>query len=326
MSQQAENILVIKLSALGDFVIALGAMEAIRKHHKDAKITLLTTKPFVDIAEASGYFDEVLVTKRHKWWDILGWLKLRAELGKRNFKRVYDLQLNGRTNLYYKLFWFGKKPEWSGVVEGTSLQYKNPNWRDMHVFTRHKEILKVASIENIGLPDLKWAKANISFYRLKKPYVVLVPGCSPLWPEKKWPSMKYAGLAKRLSASNMNVVIMGTEADSDDTRRVALACPEAIDLTGQTSLLEVLAITKDAFMTIGNDTGPMHMAAIAGSPIIVLFSSASDPEISAPRGKDVVIIQTDDLMDLSVKDVWEQYRKLRVSLVDDDNVKIADIN
>ena len=136
-----------------------------------------------------------------------------------------------------------------------------------------------------------------------------------MWPEKKWPSVKYAALAKRLAASNMNVVIIGTDTDSDDTRRVALACPEAVDLTGQTSLLEVLTITKGAFMTIGNDTGPVHMAAIAGSPVIVLFSSASDPKMSAPRSKrEVVVIQSDDLMDLSVKDVWEQYLRLKSTL------------
>ena len=53
------HILVIKLAALGDFVQALGPCAAIRQHHKDARITLLTTAPFEDLARQSGYFDEV---------------------------------------------------------------------------------------------------------------------------------------------------------------------------------------------------------------------------------------------------------------------------
>ena len=59
-----ERILVIKLSALGDFLVAMGAMEAIRKHHPKDHITLLTTRPFLDIAQRSGYFNEILIDRR----------------------------------------------------------------------------------------------------------------------------------------------------------------------------------------------------------------------------------------------------------------------
>ncbi len=309
-----ENILVIKLSALGDFMIALGAMEAIRKHHKDAKITLLTTKLFIDIAEASGYFNEIIVTERHKWWNIAGWLDLYKKIKKRNFKFVYDLQLNDRTAFYYKLFWIGKKPKWSGVVKSASHQYKNPNWRNMHAFKRHREILKIANIDKVNLPNLKWANADISFFKIKKPYIVLVAGCSPAWPEKRWPAIKYAALAKRLFMSDMNIVIIGSDADREVNEKIARTCPNAIDLTGQTSLLEVLAITKNAYMTIGNDTGPVHMAAIAGSPVMVFFSGASNPELSAPVGQNILIIDSDDLQNLSVKEVWKEYLSFKKSL------------
>ena len=71
-----EKILVIKLSAFGDFILALGPMAAIRRHHADAQITLLTTAPFVSLARESGYFDDICVDLRPGLTDVRGWSRL----------------------------------------------------------------------------------------------------------------------------------------------------------------------------------------------------------------------------------------------------------
>ena len=78
----------------------------------------------------------------------------------------------------------------------------------------------------------------------------------------------------------------------------------ALDLTGRTSLLELAEVARGADVAVGNDTGPMHMAATVGCRAVVLFSAASDPAICAPRG-DVRIIRCDDLVELPVHDVAE---------------------
>src|ERR1035437_237431 len=100
----AEKILVIKLSALGDFILAMGAMEAIRQHHKGAHITLLTTRPFLDIAQRSGYFNDIIVDGLPKFYEVHLWYFLFKKLNGGGFSRVYDLQLNERTAVYYRLF------------------------------------------------------------------------------------------------------------------------------------------------------------------------------------------------------------------------------
>ena len=75
------RILIIKLGALGDFVQALGPMAAIRKHHAGASVTLLTSKPYVDFAKASGLFDEVWIDEeRPKAWQIGRVRRLRQKL------------------------------------------------------------------------------------------------------------------------------------------------------------------------------------------------------------------------------------------------------
>src|SRR5690349_18001147 len=106
-SKQPNHILVIKLSALGDFIMSFAAFAAIRHAHPGAKITLLTTKSFVSMAEKSGWFDEIIVDTRPSILDIPGWLKLRTQLRAGNFTRVYDLQTNDRTSFCFRLFFPG---------------------------------------------------------------------------------------------------------------------------------------------------------------------------------------------------------------------------
>ena len=99
-----EKILIIKLGAMGDFIQALGLFAAIRRHHPHAEITLLTGKPFAGFAEKCGYVDQVWVDKKPKLLDVAGWFDLRKKLNGARFSRVYDLQNNDRTCLYFKLF------------------------------------------------------------------------------------------------------------------------------------------------------------------------------------------------------------------------------
>ena len=76
----SDRILVIKLGALGDFVQAMGPAAAIRRHHPDSAITLLTTKPYADFAAATGLFDEIWLDPRPKLLQPGAWLKLRRRL------------------------------------------------------------------------------------------------------------------------------------------------------------------------------------------------------------------------------------------------------
>lgn len=296
-----ERILVIKLSALGDFLLALGAMAAIRKAHPDAHITLLTTKLFKDMAERSRYFDEIWVDTKPKWYEAAAWIAQFRRMNVANFSRVYDLQMNDRTRAYHALFL--KKPQWSGVIKGSALFYPNPDWRNMHAFKRHQEVLKVAGID-AGLPDTSWMDADISLFNLKKPYVLFIPGSAPQWPQKRWPELKYAALGLKLMREGYGVVVIGTHAEQEAISRLTKACPGARDLCGQTSFYDIAAIARGAACTVGNDTGPTHLAALAGCSTVALFSQFSKPELSAPVGN-VQSIQCDDLSDLGVDQVYK---------------------
>jgi ADP-heptose:LPS heptosyltransferase len=290
---------VIKLSALGDFVQAMGPFAAIRRHHPDARITLLTTKPFVALAKASPYFDEVWVDRRPKPWDVPGMLHLRKMLRSAKFQMVYDLQTSERSSSYFHLM---GDPKWSGIANGCSHPHANPDRDLMHTLDRQAEQLRMAGIAETPPPDLSWLQRDLSKLRLPRKFALMVPGGAPHRPEKRWPASHFAALANLLRMRGLATVLIGTEADSEAIDAIAGACPTAMALTDQTELLDIPPIARLAVAAIGNDTGPMHLIAAAGCRSLVLFSAESDPALCAPRGE-VTVLRRDQLAELPVSEV-----------------------
>ncbi|PPR61125.1 MAG: hypothetical protein CFH04_01456, partial [Alphaproteobacteria bacterium MarineAlpha3_Bin3] len=191
-----DAVLVIKLGALGDFVQALGPFAAIRRHHADARVTLLTTAPYEELAKASGFFDDIWTGGRPGTADIGGWLALRSRLRSGGFGRVYDLQTSDRSSFYYRLFWPSPAPDWSGIAKGCSHPHANPNRDFMHTMNRQAEQLSMAGIAEIPAPDPSWAEADISRFPLSGRFALLAPGGALHRPGKRWPAGNYGQLAK----------------------------------------------------------------------------------------------------------------------------------
>lgn len=307
MTKTQDNILVIKLSALGDFIQALGPMAAIRKHHKNAKITLLTTQGFKRFAEECGYFDDIIIDQRPKLLDFKKWADLRKTLNSKNFTRTYDLQNNDRTGLYFKLF--SPKPEWVGIAKGASHRNTSPNRTAGHAFDGHVQTLGLAGIKNVEIDRLEWMEGDLSEFDLKKSYALLVPGSAPERPEKRWPAERYAELGTKLLERNIQPVILGTLAEADACSLIKKLCPNALDLTAKTSLHQIVTLARNAAGAIGNDTGPMHLIGATGCPSLVLFSCHSNPVRHAPKGQHVHILQKDNLDNLEIEKVFNTFVK-----------------
>lgn len=301
-----EKILVIKLSALGDFLMALGPLAAIRQHHPEAHITIMTTRPFADMAQRSRYADALEVVTRARIYEIGAWLRMARFLNS-GFDRVYDLQLNDRSNLYFRLM--RKKPLWCGIARGASDNYaaENPRWRQMHAFERHKVMLARHGID-VTLPDIGWMQTDVSLLAPQKSYVLLIPGCAPQHPYKRWPAAKFAALALKLQHQGFEVCLIGTAAEQEAIAKISRIAPECRDLSGRTSLYDIATLAAGAAAAVGNDTGPSHLAALAGCPVVALFSGVTDPALSAPVGAAVTVIQSDDIADISVEDVMKALR------------------
>jgi ADP-heptose:LPS heptosyltransferase len=297
-----ERILVIKLGALGDVVQALGPLAAIRRHHAGARITLLTTKPFAALLAASPYVDEVWLDTRPSWYRLAAWWALRRRLRGGRFDRVYDLQTSDRSSRYHWLLGPGRRPEWSGIAPGSSHPHANPRRDFLHTIERQAEQLSDAGIATVPAPDVSWLTADIQRYELPKRFALLVPGGSAARPQKRWPAAQYGALAAQLLARGITPLVLGMPAERPLAATIRAACPQARDLTGQTSFAEIAALARAAEVAVGNDTGPMHLIAAAGCRSVVLFSADSDPALCAPRGK-VTVLRRPSLADLAVDEV-----------------------
>lgn len=298
MDQQ--KILVIKLSALGDFIQCLGPMKAIRDHHPDAHITLLTTKPFTALAKQSGYFDKIDIDARPKLLQLSKWFSLKKRLNAPHYTRVYDLQNNDRTGIYFKLF-KRPKPEWVGTAKGASHRNTSPDRKAGLAFYGHQQTLALAGIKTVKIDTLDWLKGDITQFNLQKPYALIVAGCAPQHPQKRWPH--YAELCKKLVQKNIQPVLIGTDAERDILNHIKTACDDAVNLCGKTNLNDLPTLARHADLAIGNDTGPMHMIGPTGCQTLVLFSASSNPKRHAPLGENISTLQEDNLNNLDVKTV-----------------------
>ncbi len=329
------RILVVKLGALGDFVLAFGPFAAIRAQHPGAEITLLTAPAFAGLARAAPWFDRVVTDTRAPPWHIPALLRLRRAL--RGFDRVYDLQTSSRSGWYFRL---AGRPVWSGIAPGCALPHANPARDRMHTLERQREQLVMAGLTRFPVPDFGWlsnappaepfpaggkgqgedgrpaeefVRAVVAGRRHPHPdplppagegdrYAALIPGAAPHRPRKRWPSARFGELAALLAARGQTPVVVGTGEDAGHAAVIRAACPAAIDLTGRTTLLQLGGVLGGAALAVGNDTGPTHLAAALGIPTIALFSDSSDPALTRPRG-DVTVLAAADLADLSVQRV-----------------------
>ena len=310
MAPKKEHILVIRLGALGDLVFCFQAFHEIRQAHPDAEIALLTRAPFADFARSLPWFDHVIIDTHPTFMTPFAWLKLRKEIARFSPDRVYDLQGKNRQTILFALLGGPYGPAWSGAAPLCKFPRPWPPEPAMHFTDFLAAQLRAAGVPPLPAPDLKWFDAPVGKFGLPEHYAVLVPGCSPNAPHKRWPAQKFAALAQQLRSKNLVCVAVGAEADADAVGTIKTLSTNVIDLCGKTGLFELAGILRRAALVVGNDTGPLHMAAALGAPTLALFSGKSNPVWSKPPGPRVAWLQSKNIADLGVNAVVAAYEKL----------------
>ena len=296
-----KRILVIKLGALGDFVHAFHALAAIRWHHRGDHITLLTTPPYRGLGETMPWVDAVRLDDRPPWWNLQALRRTRRAL--LGFDFIYDLQTSRRSSKYFRL---AGRPPWSGIARGSSHPHSNPERDRMHTLDRQREQLQLTGIIAFPTPSLDWLVQQSAAPAFARPNAVVIPGAGGLGDRKRWPVRHYARVASELAGRGVLPLIVGGAAEAPLGKAIVQACPTAVDLTGRTTIADIAALAARADLVIGNDTGPLHLAAKTGTRTIVLLSSATVPAEAAPRGPSgewATVVQEPELADLTVERV-----------------------
>jgi heptosyltransferase-1 len=293
-----ENILIVKLSAIGDVIHALPVAYALKQTYPEARITWVVEKAAYDLLTNNPYIDEIIIFDKPKFKTIKGLLsngyKLSQQLKSHNFDLAIDLQGLFKSAAISYLSGAPKRLVYCNARE-LSDKISQPICGDHqhgHVVDRYLDVARHlgCKIDEVVFPmnitEVEAQKAeslaNHAGLKLENPYVVLAPGTN--WPSKCWPTIHFAKLADKLYDNNIIPVIIGGPGDN----RLAQEIIEntkipPIDLTGKTSLKQLAYIIKKSQAFVGGDTGPMHLAVAVGTRIVTLFGP-TDPERNGPYG------------------------------------------
>ena len=299
------NILIIKHGSLGDIVQISGALKDIRETHKNKKIFILTTNPYVELLSKCIYVDGVILDKRLPRWNLFYLFKLRKLLRKFNFTQVFDLQNSSRTNFYRKYLLNIKN--WCSTKTSLEKGQKKRDFDNDSVLNRFKIQLDKFNIntKNTLIPDFRWAATNIDMilnqYSLKK-YILLFPFCSPELQHKKWPHFnKLIDIIKN-KHDNFEIIIAPGPDEIEEAKKINSI--SIVKNNKSINLMELAGLILKSSYIIANDTGPAHMAAHLGKEGLALFGYHTSPEKVSIETQKFKTLVTDDLKDLSPESVY----------------------
>ena len=271
------TILVIKHGALGDIVQGFDGFASLRAGHPDDHLAVMTGPAFAGFFGMMPWFDEVLVDRRGGLFDLAGFLRV-AGLLRRPWTRVYDFQSSRRTRRYLD-FGIRRGTEIVGRSRGAS--HPLPDMAGMNNRDRMLETARLGGCPRVEA-DLSWLRGKPP--RKKGRTAVLVPGCSPARPQKRWPHGHFTRLGRMLADEGFGITLVGTSVDRKPGDAILEALPGATDMIGKTSLPELAEVFSRAGLVVGGDTGPVFLSARLGTPTLMLMSGHTDPEMSAPVG------------------------------------------
>ena len=278
-----KKILIIKHGALGDIIQALDAFASVREGNVSAHIAIMTTPAFVSLMRAMPWFDEVIIDPRASILCLKDNLSIRRQI-RRDWTCVIDMQCSRRTNRYHQ-FYCRKGTRWIGTAQNCSDPL--PNFTGVN--NRDRMIYGAKCANGIETnADLSWLVADgqgvgaNSLHIPKKKFVVFVSGCSPHRPEKRWSATYFATVGKFFFSLGYDVVLVGTSADETTVSEIMEHLPNASNLSGKTSIQQLTTLCAKSEFVLGNDTGPIFLAAKTGTKTLVLMGSATIPEANRP--------------------------------------------
>ncbi|MEE9371028.1 MAG: lipopolysaccharide heptosyltransferase I [Sedimentisphaerales bacterium] len=311
MSKAFKNILIIKPSSLGDVVMALPALSALHRSFPDAKISWLIRPEFAPLLENHPYLNDVILFDRKflgkAWYHpraFASLLSLIKRLRRGKFDAVIDLQGLFRTASLSWLSGCKKRFGMANAREFAHLFYTHNVSQDRDCTHVVDYYLKVARAAGAGDIDVEFVfgedpQAVNSVNSLlasqsiqPRKYIVFIPGSAHS--DKCWPVERFAELADRISSKfALPILAVGTSSEKNTVQEIkSISNASITDFTGLTNLKELVALLKIARLVVSNDTGPGHIAAALGTPLVMMFSW-SNPARIAPYGKSECMVASE---------------------------------
>ena len=295
------RILIVRLSAIGDCIHAMPVLCALREHHPDAFLAWVVEGRSGDLLRAHRALDELIVVPR-------GWLKsprIVWQLGRRlralQFDTAIDVQGLTKSAVAARLSGAPRRIGFAGADGrelSTWLNNDRVEPRATHVIDRNLELLQPVGITTprvrFDLPHTPTEDARaadiVTATNLEAGFAVINPGAG--WPSKLWPPERFAAIARFLGHDRgLRSLVVWAGAEEKGWAKAIVAASEGhARLAPATSLVELAALVRRARLFVGSDTGPLHIAAAAGTPCVALFGPMP-AERNGPYGAGHVVVQ-----------------------------------
>lgn len=311
-----ERLLIVRLSAMGDVIHTLPAAEALRAAFPKAMIGWLVEERWSDLLCAPGtprrgarsegrpLVDWVHTVNLKAWRKSLFTISTTEKIARvwndlRGARYDVAIDLQGAIRSAVLARWSGARVVWGAMQpreSAASLWYtRQAIARGAHVVDQNVSVANAISGLSIAAPAPSLPRDPESEKRIAKrladaaigEFAILNPGAG--WGAKRWPAERYGLVARELADRDMKSIVNfgpGEEALARETEAASLGSAVAL----QCSISELIALTRRAELFIGGDTGPLHLAAALGVPVVAIFGP-TDPARNGPFGTRSVVLR-----------------------------------
>ncbi len=311
--------MIVKLSAIGDVVHTLPSLAMLRRCLPEARISWVVEEAAADLLVNHPALDRLIVSRRKKWLaDLKKGIITRpfrelgafvTELRAEKYDVVIDFHGLFKSAVIVALSGGRRKLGYKSLQEGTFLFYNEKIPEDMtkHAVDRYLDFVRyLVEIENlqcrdeaptftIAIGEKEERRINdlltaggATKQRPLSGFIAVSPVA--FWPTKLWQDAKFAELCDRIQKELRTRVVLTGEKVEQVERIANLMKTSVLNLGGRTSLRELAALYKRAALLVTTDSGPMHIAAAVGTPVVALFGP-TDPSRTGPYGFNHRIIQ-----------------------------------
>ncbi|MGE5679998.1 MAG: glycosyltransferase family 9 protein [Bacillota bacterium] len=282
------NLLIIRLSSLGDILLTTPLIRSIKKINREIKIDFLLREEYKDALLYNPYINKLHFYKRTENDQLFESLK------KNNYQLVVDLQNNLRSS---KLINYLKIPAVKfhkhSVDKFLLVNFKINRMKDLpQVPVRYSESLEDFILDEEGL-DLFFPEGLKPSLKPEDNFVGLCPGSRHF--TKMWPEEYYVELGRTLSENGFNVALIGGKSDREVCSRISAKIPSSVDLSSDNDLLKTAADMKNCRAIVCNDSGMMHTACAVKTPVAVFFGSTVREFGFAPYRNNNLILENNSL-------------------------------
>ncbi len=312
-----KNILMIRLSAIGDVVRTLPSLYLLRKKFPKSRIVWAIEEKASLILEGNNALDEIIVIPRRSWIrslkDPLKWfgtiiniIKFLRDIREKRFDTVLDFHssiksgiISWSTGAETRIGYTARySREWNFLFNNVRLPLRKKRISRMErnftllkyfhiVADEYKAEISISKDEKNYIDDFLKGE-NLS----SKKKIIIFPGTSKKQAYKKWGSKNYAAIADMCLNDDVGIILGWGPGELDECEKIVSYADRTIALSPPTSLKHLAELIRRCDLFIGGDTAAMHLSCAVGTPCVAIYGP-TDPVLNAPWGKDFRIVHDD---------------------------------